>query len=158
MRGRPSCSLAYISGDFLDSATLHSPVEFLALDLFNWLLRRGIDVFGGAKFVHLQHSWHDDPIIKFQVMQQVVAAFMQRHHYEPSFWLDKACVDQENIADGLRTLPVSVMACNIVLATCGSTYVNRVQGQSSSPPTVKHLASFCLVFAPSRLFVPCELC
>ena len=110
----------------LDSATPHSPVELLALDLFNWLLRRGIDVFGGAKFVHLQHSWHDDPIIKFQVMQQVVAAFMQRHHYEPSFWLDKACIDQENTADGLRILPVSVMACNIVLATCGSTYVNRL--------------------------------
>ena len=58
-------------------------------------------------------------------MQQVVGAFMQRHHFEPPFWLDKACVDQENIADGLRTLPVSVMACNIVLATCGSTCVNR---------------------------------
>ena len=65
-------------------------------------------------------------------MQQVVAAVMQRHHHEHPFWLDKACVDQENIADGLRTLPVSVMACNIVLATCGSTYVNRDQDQSSS--------------------------
>ena len=58
--------------------------------------------------------------------KQVVAAFMQRHHYEPSFWLDKACVVQENIADGLRILPVSVMACNVVLATCGGSYVNRL--------------------------------
>ena len=51
---------------------------------------------------------------------------MLRRLYEPSFWLDKACIDQENIADGLRILPVSVMACNVVLATCGSTYVNRL--------------------------------
>ena len=51
---------------------------------------------------------------------------MLRRLYEPSFWLDKACIDQENIADGLRILPVSVMACNVVLATCGSSYVNRL--------------------------------
>ena len=31
-------------------------------------------------------------------MQQVVAAFMLRPPFEPSFWLDKACIDQENIA------------------------------------------------------------
>ena len=68
-------------------------------------------------------------------MQQVVAAVMQRHHHELPFWLDKACVGQENIADGLRTLPVSVMACNSFLAICGSTYV-------SSPPTVMHIALF----------------
>ena len=56
--------------------------------------------------------------------KQVVAAFMQRHHFEPPFWLDKACVDQENIADGLRILPVSVIAWS----------------------TVKHLASFVFTF------------
>ena len=42
-------------------------------------------------------------------MQQAVAAFMLRRLYEPSFWLDKACIDQENIADGLRFLAVSVV-------------------------------------------------
>ena len=74
----------------------------------------------------LTHSWHDDPIKKFQIMQQVAATFMQKHQHEPSFWLDKACIDQENLADDLRVLPVSVMACNVVLATCGSTYVHRL--------------------------------
>ena len=34
---------------------------------------------------------------------------MLRRLYEPSFWLDKACIDQENIADGLRFLAVSVV-------------------------------------------------
>lgn len=29
---------------------------------------------------------------------------------EPIFWLDKVCIDQKHLADGLCVLPVSVMA------------------------------------------------
>jgi len=44
----------------------------------------------------------------------------------PTFWLDKVCIDQSNIADGLRVLPVNVMACNRVMVLCGHTYQHRL--------------------------------
>ena len=80
-----------------------------------------------------------------QIMQQVVAAFMQWHHFDPSCWLDKACIDQENIADGLRILPVSVMACKHCL---GNLWQHLCQ-----PPLV-HLG-VCLSSQYSSLLVKC---
>merc|ERR1712113_1252032 len=41
-------------------------------------------------------------------------------------WLDKVCIDQTAIADGLRALPVNVMACAKVLLVCGPTYPDRL--------------------------------
>ena len=43
----------------------------------------------------LAHSWHDDVSIS---KLSSLGCFMLRRLYEPSFWLDKACIDQENIA------------------------------------------------------------
>ncbi len=37
-----------------------------------------------------------------------------------------ACIDQKNIADGLRALPVNVMACDKMLVLCGDTYAQRL--------------------------------
>ena len=31
-------------------------------------------------------------------------------------WLDKVCIDQEHISDGLRVLPVNAMACGCFVA------------------------------------------
>ena len=67
-------------------------------------------------------------------MQLVVAAFMQRHHFEHTCWLDKACIDLENIADVLRFLPVSVMACNHCL---GNLWQHLCQ------PPLMHLGATC---------------
>ena len=39
---------------------------------------------------------------------------------------DKVCIDQNNIRDGLKVLPVNVMACNKMLVLCGETYVQRL--------------------------------
>ena len=36
------------------------------------------------------------------------------------------CIDQDNIGDGLKVLPVNVMACNKMLVLCGSTYPSRL--------------------------------
>ena len=36
------------------------------------------------------------------------------------------CIDQENIADGLRVLPVNVMACRRMLVLFGPTYPTRL--------------------------------
>ena len=44
----------------------------------------------------------------------------------PTFLLDRTCIDQRNIRDGLRNLPVNVMACKQVLVIWVATYPNRL--------------------------------
>ena len=38
----------------------------------------------------------------------------------------EVCIDQENIGDGLKVLPVNVMACTRMVALCGDTYAARL--------------------------------
>ena len=52
--------------------------------------------------------------------------FKARHRREPTFWLDKVCIDQDNIADGLKVLSINVMACRKMLVLCGPTYAKRL--------------------------------
>merc|ERR1712100_184219 len=52
--------------------------------------------------------------------------FHATHHRWPTFWLDKVCIDQNNIGDGLKVLPVNVMACKKMLCLCGPTYTQRL--------------------------------
>ena len=49
---------------------------------------------------------------------------------QDQFWLDKACINQQRISHGLRSLPVNVMACNLVLVMWG-------------PATALHLGTTC---------------
>ena len=42
----------------------------------------------------LSHSWHDDPVAKYAAIQQAIVRFRKQHGRTPSFWLDKACIDQ----------------------------------------------------------------
>ena len=51
---------------------------------------------------------------------------MAKHKREATFWLDKVCIDQENIADGLKVLCINVTACNKLLVVCGKTYFQRL--------------------------------
>lgn len=84
-------------------------------------LRRGetIDFF-------MSHSWHDDAEAKYTQLELAADQHKKMTRREPTFWLDKVCIDQENIADGLRVLPVSVMACRRMLVLCGETYQTRL--------------------------------
>ena len=36
------------------------------------------------------------------------------------------CIDQDNIKDGLKVLPINVMACKKMLVLCGPTYPTRL--------------------------------
>ena len=56
----------------------------------------------------------------------MAAAFERVHKRPPTFWLDKVCIDQSNIADALRCLPVFEMACEKLLILCGQTYTTRL--------------------------------
>eukprot|EP00929_Paragymnodinium_shiwhaense_P087190 TRINITY_DN47462_c0_g1_i1.p1 TRINITY_DN47462_c0_g1~~TRINITY_DN47462_c0_g1_i1.p1 ORF type:complete len:990 (-),score=78.16 TRINITY_DN47462_c0_g1_i1:56-3025(-) len=74
----------------------------------------------------MSHSWHDDVDLKWGKLEEVAVDFERRQGRSPTFWLDKVCIDQRHIADGLKVLPVNVMACRQVLVLCGDTYPDRL--------------------------------
>ena len=43
-------------------------------------------------------------------LERVVADFFSMHHREPTFWLEKVCIDKTCIQYGLRNLLADVMA------------------------------------------------
>lgn len=74
----------------------------------------------------MSHSWHDDAKLKWHKLTELANRFQKDHGRFPTFWLDKVCIDQDNIGDGLRVLPVNVMDCSQMLVLCGSTYPRRL--------------------------------
>merc|ERR1712096_282623 len=70
----------------------------------------------------ISNSWYDDPHLKFQKLTELAQNFHEKHGRFPTFWLDKCCIDQGNIRDGLMELPVNVMACGTMLMMAGPTY------------------------------------
>jgi len=81
---------------------------------------------GEAIDFFMSHSWYDDEKLKYQQIQTLVESFERRHGRKPTFWLDKVCIDQDNITDGLKVLPINVMACKKMLVLCGPTYPTRL--------------------------------
>ena len=63
---------------------------------------------------------------KWQALADVARRFASSRGRDASFWLDKACIDQANISDGLRVLPINVMCCAGMLMLCGKTYQHRL--------------------------------
>ena len=74
----------------------------------------------------MSHSWHDDAEAKWGSLQRSAEQFKALNGRYPTFWLDKVCIDQTCIADGLRALPVNVMACDRVMVLLGNTYACRL--------------------------------
>eukprot|EP00947_MAST-08B_sp_MAST-8B-sp1_P001870 g1870.t1 len=74
----------------------------------------------------ISHSWHDNAKLKLDQLQRHSDTFFSRRKRRPRYWLDKVCIDQQNITDGLRVLVVNVMACRKVLVVCGKTYTERL--------------------------------
>jgi len=74
----------------------------------------------------VSHSWSDKPARKWRAMQLVVDEFYKKNGRYPTFWIDKFCIDQNELADGLRVLPVNVMSCRKMLCLSGKTYHTRL--------------------------------
>lgn len=101
----------------LEKSTCDSPNQ--ALSLTRSCKMGEIDVF-------LSHSWHDCPVTKWEVLQDFAQKFFEQNGRYPSIWLDKVCIDQTNIAEGLKSLSVSLMGCQTMLVLCGETYMQRL--------------------------------
>lgn len=72
------------------------------------------------------HSWHDDSGAKWQQIQEWRSNFKSKFHREPTIWLDKCCIDQNNIAENLKCLPVFLAGCKTLLIVAGNTYLERL--------------------------------
>jgi hypothetical protein len=96
----------------------------------------------------VSHSWHDEASTKFEQWElvtvflmspmhfvlliqycsyiQIFEEFRQTHKREPKVWLDEIIINQADIEESLRCLPVYLMGCKQVLVMCGDTYTDRL--------------------------------
>lgn len=74
----------------------------------------------------LSHSWHDEPEAKWSVLQRWRQRFLRHHGREPRIWFDKYCIDQTDVEENLRGLPVFVSGCKEMIVLCGPTYLQRL--------------------------------
>ena len=79
----------------------------------------GVDAF-------ISHSWSDDGDAKFLALSRWAAEFEQQAGREPILWLDKACIDQDDIDASLLGLPIYVSGCTRLLVLDGPTYSTRL--------------------------------
>jgi len=80
----------------------------------------------GSVDAFLTHSWHDSADAKWEAIQSWREDFKLAHRREPTLWIDKFCINQENISDSLLCLPVFLSGCNRLLIVAGDTYLKRL--------------------------------
>ena len=91
------------------------------------LLEKTVPAMLGQVDAFLSHSWHDDSELKWEQLQIYREEFKQANGgREPLVWIDKYCLDQNNLTDGLMCLPVFLAGCNSLLVLAGTTYSRRL--------------------------------
>ena len=81
---------------------------------------------GGKIDWFISHSWHDDAPAKFAELSRLAGLFKQEHGRYPRVWLDKVCINQANVEEALKCLPVFLQSCDQVVALVGPTYFGRL--------------------------------
>ena len=87
----------------------------------DWSTHSRLAKNGEAIEFFISHSWHNCGKMKGEVLTRLGQSFEKLHSQQPIFWLDKLCIDHTKIKDGLRCLPVCLMACQRVLVPVGET-------------------------------------
>lgn len=90
------------------------------------LLKKAQKARFGQVDAFLSHSWHDDTDDKWSALQAWREQFKAAIGREPRLWIDKYCIDQNNLTKSLRCLPVYLAACNNLVALVGKTYFLRL--------------------------------
>jgi len=81
----------------------------------------------GEADAFMSHSWSDNPELKWLSLQAWCEEFKASHRgREPKLWIDKYCIDQNNIEDSLACLPVYLAGCKKLIIFCGNTYLKRL--------------------------------
>lgn len=73
----------------------------------------------------ISHSWSDNGAQKYEALRSWAEEFQTTNGRQPLLWLDKACIDQNNISNDLMCLPVFLAGCERLLIIAGPTYVER---------------------------------
>mmetsp|Transcript_8850 Transcript_8850/g.20490 ORF Transcript_8850/g.20490 Transcript_8850/m.20490 type:complete len:509 (-) Transcript_8850:5-1531(-) len=74
----------------------------------------------------VSHSWRDNADAKWDALQRWSRTFNNQFGRPPSVWLDKACINQQDIEANLRSLPIFLSGCQTLLILCGTTYLSRL--------------------------------
>ena len=74
----------------------------------------------------ISHSWKDDAALKYAQLESLAKRFQEANGREGTFWFDKVCINQRDISEDLKCLPIFVMACDRLLILYGSTYLARL--------------------------------
>eukprot|EP00930_Biecheleria_cincta_P028430 TRINITY_DN19844_c0_g1_i2.p1 TRINITY_DN19844_c0_g1~~TRINITY_DN19844_c0_g1_i2.p1 ORF type:complete len:551 (-),score=78.50 TRINITY_DN19844_c0_g1_i2:270-1922(-) len=80
----------------------------------------------GQVDIFLSHSWHDPAATKWSALSRWAQKFHEANGEDPTVWLDKACIDQQNIDESLSCLPIYLAACKKLLVLAGPTYSFRL--------------------------------
>ena len=81
--------------------------------------------FGGVD-AFISHSWSDCGSEKWAALKQWSDEFEREHGRMPLVWLDKACIDQQRIAESLACLPVFLGGCRELIVLLGPSYPSRL--------------------------------
>ena len=90
------------------------------------LKRRAANVPLGKVDAFLSHSWHDDPNEKWAALHTWASAFRHANARFPLLWIDKGCINQQDIAASITMLPIYLSGCKRLLVIAGPTYVSRI--------------------------------
>merc|ERR1712150_140697 len=74
----------------------------------------------------ISHSWHDDAADKWEKLESWCQLFERRFHAEPKLWIDKYCINQNDLTSSLRSLPVFLAGCKRLVILWGPTYSTRL--------------------------------
>eukprot|EP00928_Gymnodinium_smaydae_P026677 TRINITY_DN20877_c0_g1_i1.p1 TRINITY_DN20877_c0_g1~~TRINITY_DN20877_c0_g1_i1.p1 ORF type:complete len:609 (+),score=81.02 TRINITY_DN20877_c0_g1_i1:40-1866(+) len=103
-----------------ESMTSNTPAqEAIVAALATPTLLGEIDTF-------VSHSWHDDFESKWNALQIWREEFKAHHGREPHCWIDKYCIDQNNISIDLMCLPIYLAGSRSLLVLLGETYLQRL--------------------------------
>ena len=81
----------------------------------------------GEVTAFMSHSWSDDAAAKYARLLEYNAEHSRDAPGEPCrVWLDKACIDQDDIDASLACLPVFLSGCRDLLVLAGRTYTTRL--------------------------------
>jgi len=91
------------------------------------LFKKTVPAKLGEVAAFMSHSWSDDGNVKFDALQDYAEAWEKANDGKPCLiWLDKACIDQLNIAASLAALPIFLSGCQQLLVLAGETYTTRL--------------------------------
>jgi len=90
---------------------------------------RGARKWSAVHLAFVSHSWSDPGAAKYARLKQwgdELRTSTKAPAREPFIWLDKACINQQNITEALAGLPIYVASCQELLVLAGPTWASRL--------------------------------